>query len=56
MICFVVLEQVVVRIRPENSNGKEGDSQIKKVSSDALCAGDRKFTFDEVLDANSNQV
>ncbi|KAG5138459.1 hypothetical protein AAZX31_08G313800 [Glycine max] len=47
--------KVVVRIRPENSNGKEGDSQIKKVSSDALCAGDRKFTFDEVLDANSNQ-
>ncbi|KAG4935398.1 hypothetical protein JHK85_050317 [Glycine max] len=46
---------VVVRIRPENSNGKEGDLKIKKVSSDALCVGDRKFTFDEVFDANSNQ-
>ena len=31
-------------------------SKIKKVSSDALCVGDRKFTFDEVFDANSNQV
>ncbi|RZB51212.1 Kinesin-like protein KIN-12F isoform B [Glycine soja] len=47
--------KVVVRIRPENSNGKEGDLKIKKVSSDALCVGDRKFTFDEVFDANSNQ-
>lgn len=45
-----------MRIRPENSNGKEGDLKIKKVSSDALCVGDRKFTFDEVFDANSNQV
>nr|KYP49868.1 Kinesin-like protein KIF15 [Cajanus cajan] len=54
MIC-VVLEQVVVRIRPENSNGKEGNWKIKKVSSDALCVGDRKFTFDEVFDSNSSQ-
>ncbi|KAL2322763.1 hypothetical protein Fmac_027142 [Flemingia macrophylla] len=46
---------VVVRIRPENSNGKEGDRKIKKVSSDALCVGDRKFAFDEVFDTNSCQ-
>ncbi|TKY46982.1 Kinesin protein KIN12A [Spatholobus suberectus] len=47
--------KVVVRIRPENSSGKEGDWKIKKVSSDGLCVGDRTFTFDEVFDANSNQ-
>ncbi|KAJ1441294.1 P-loop containing nucleoside triphosphate hydrolase [Sesbania bispinosa] len=46
---------VVVRIRPENSNGKGGDWTIKKVSSDALCVGDRQFTFDEVFDTDSNQ-
>ncbi|RDX65045.1 Kinesin-like protein KIN-12F, partial [Mucuna pruriens] len=48
-------KRVVVRIRPENSNAKEGDWKIKKVSSDALCVGDRKFMFDEVFDTNSNQ-
>ena len=46
----------MVRIKPENINGKEGDCEIKKVSSDALCIGDMKFTFDEVFDVNSNQV
>lgn len=45
-----------MRIRPENSNGKEGDWRIKKVSSDALCVGDRQFKFDKVFDTNSNQV
>jgi len=54
MLC--ILEQVVVRIKPENINGKEGDWEIKKVSSDALCIGDIKFMFDEVFDGNSNQV
>ncbi|XP_027344064.1 kinesin-like protein KIN-12F [Abrus precatorius] len=47
--------KVVVRIRPENSNGQEGDWKVKKVSSDTLCVGGRKFTFDEVFDTNSNQ-
>ncbi|ESW18576.1 hypothetical protein PHAVU_006G052700 [Phaseolus vulgaris] len=47
--------KVVVRIKPENINGKEGDWEIKKVSSDALCIGDIKFMFDEVFDGNSNQ-
>ncbi|XP_017408795.1 kinesin-like protein KIN-12F [Vigna angularis] len=47
--------KVVVRIKPENINGKEGDWEIKKVSSDTLCIGDIKFMFDEVFDASSNQ-
>ncbi|KAK7305206.1 hypothetical protein VNO77_43107 [Canavalia gladiata] len=46
---------VAVRIRPQNSNGNEGEWNVKKVSFDTLCVGDRKFTFDEVFDANSNQ-
>jgi hypothetical protein len=50
LIC-VVFEQVVVRIRP-----KEGDCVINKVSSDALCVGDRQFNFDQVFYADSNQV
>ncbi|XP_058788075.1 kinesin-like protein KIN-12F [Vicia villosa] len=44
--------KVVVRIRPDV---KEGDCIVNKVSSDALCVGDKQFKFDEVLDANSNQ-
>ncbi|KAF1894727.1 hypothetical protein Lal_00021019 [Lupinus albus] len=46
---------VVVRISSENSNIREGDCEIKKVSSDTLCVGDLQFTFDEVFDTNSNQ-
>ncbi|KAK7316822.1 hypothetical protein RJT34_00563 [Clitoria ternatea] len=46
---------VVVRIRPENHDGKEGDLNVKRVSSDSLYVGDRKFTFDEVFGTNSNQ-
>ncbi|KAK7387142.1 hypothetical protein VNO78_27677 [Psophocarpus tetragonolobus] len=46
---------VVVRIRPGSGNGEEGAWKVKKVSSDALCVGDRRFTFDQVFDANSNQ-
>ncbi|XP_045825037.1 kinesin-like protein KIN-12F [Trifolium pratense] len=42
--------KVVVRIRP-----KEGDCVINKVSSDALCVGDRQFNFDQVFYADSNQ-
>ncbi|KAK7385998.1 hypothetical protein VNO78_32020 [Psophocarpus tetragonolobus] len=47
--------KVVVRIRPTNNNGIEGDRTIKKVSSDALCVADRQFTFDSVFDSNTNQ-
>lgn len=52
----VVLKQVVVRIRPSNNDGREADRTVKKVSSDTLCVGDRRFTFDSVFDSNSNQV
>ncbi|KAG2682485.1 hypothetical protein I3760_11G193900 [Carya illinoinensis] len=43
--------KVVVRIRPDN----EGHRKVKKVSSDTLSVGDRKFTFDSVIDSNANQ-
>jgi len=42
-----------VRIKPDE---KEGDLMVKKVSSDGLCVGDEQFKFDEVFDAESNQV
>lgn len=41
-----------MRIRPVN----EGDRTVKKVSSDTLSVGDRKFMFDSVIDSNGNQV
>jgi kinesin family protein 15 len=41
-----------VRIRPVN----EADQTVKKVSSDTLSVGDRKFLFDSVIDSNVNQV
>ncbi|XWS09720.1 hypothetical protein CRYUN_Cryun39dG0013400 [Craigia yunnanensis] len=47
--------KVVVRIRPINGQEKEVDRTVRKVSSDSLSVGDRKFTFDSVLDSNSNQ-
>ncbi|MBA0816497.1 hypothetical protein Gohar_001154 [Gossypium harknessii] len=47
--------KVVVRIRPINGQEKEVDRTVRKVSSDSLSVGDRKFTFDSVLDANSSQ-
>ena len=56
LIVLIFLEQVVVRIRPTNDNGKLGDRTVKKISSDTLCVGDRQFTFDSVFDSNSNQV
>ena len=55
-ILFLVLQQVVVRIRPVTNHRREGDGTIKKVSSDTLCVGDRQFAFDSVFDSNSNQV
>ncbi|XWS11294.1 hypothetical protein CRYUN_Cryun38cG0071800 [Craigia yunnanensis] len=47
--------KVVVRIRPVNGQENEVDRTVRKVSSDSLSVGDRKFTFDSVLDSNSNQ-
>lgn len=41
-----------MRIRPDNV----GHRTVKKVSSDTLSVGDRKFTFDSVIDSNANQV
>ncbi|OMP04267.1 hypothetical protein COLO4_09775 [Corchorus olitorius] len=47
--------KVVVRIRPKNGQEKEVDRTVRKVSADSLSVGDRKFTFDSVIDSNSNQ-
>lgn len=47
--------KVVVRIRPINGQEKEVDRTVRKVSSDSLSVGDRKFAFDSVLDTNSSQ-
>ncbi|XP_017980721.1 PREDICTED: kinesin-like protein KIN12B [Theobroma cacao] len=47
--------KVVVRIRPINGQEKEVDRTVRKISSDSLSVSDRKFTFDSVLDSNSNQ-
>ncbi|KAK8481123.1 hypothetical protein V6N13_031669 [Hibiscus sabdariffa] len=47
--------KVVVRIRPINGHEKEVNRTVRKVSSDSLSVGDRKFTFDSVLDTNSSQ-
>jgi hypothetical protein len=41
-----------VRITPVN----EGDRTVKKISSDTLSVGERKFIFDSVIDSNANQV
>ncbi|KAF8026304.1 hypothetical protein BT93_F2942 [Corymbia citriodora subsp. variegata] len=47
--------KVAVRIRPANEFERVGDRIVKKVSSDSLSVGDRKFTFDSVFDASSSQ-
>ncbi|PSR85284.1 Kinesin-like protein [Actinidia chinensis var. chinensis] len=47
--------KVVVRIRPANGHEREGDWLVRKVSDDSVTVGDRKFTFDSVLDSKSNQ-
>ncbi|GMP52241.1 hypothetical protein CsSME_00018141 [Camellia sinensis var. sinensis] len=47
--------KVVVRIRPVNGHEREGDPAVRKVSDDSVAVGDRKFTFDSVLDVKSNQ-
>lgn len=46
---------MVVRIKP-SSGRRSGDGAVKKVSSDSVTVGDRKFTFDSVFDVNSTQV
>lgn len=51
-----VIDQVVVRIRPANDLERDANRTVKKVSSDSLAVGERKFAFDSVLDSNSNQV
>lgn len=45
-----------MRVRPVNDHEREGGVTVGKVSSNSLSVGDRKFTFDSVLDSNSNQV
>ncbi|KAK3032485.1 hypothetical protein RJ639_037298 [Escallonia herrerae] len=47
--------KVVVRIRPANDHEKGGDQMVRKVTEDSLTFGDRKFTFDSVLNSNSKQ-
>ncbi|KAH9804057.1 kinesin-like protein KIN-12F [Citrus sinensis] len=47
--------KVVVRIRPANDLERDSNQTVKKVSSDSLAVGERKFAFDSVLDSNSNQ-
>ncbi|KAL7217829.1 hypothetical protein ACSBR2_011123 [Camellia fascicularis] len=47
--------KVVVRIRPVNGHEREGDPAVRKVSDDSVAVGDRKFTFDSVLDVKSSQ-
>ncbi|GMI85232.1 hypothetical protein like AT3G20150 [Hibiscus trionum] len=47
--------KVVVRIRPINGQEKEVIRTVSKDSSDSLSVGDRKFTFDSVLDTKSSQ-
>ncbi|XP_057461026.1 kinesin-like protein KIN-12F [Actinidia eriantha] len=47
--------KVVVRIRPANGHERDGDWLVRKVSDDSVTVGDRKFTFDSVLDSKSNQ-
>lgn len=45
-----------MRIRPVNEHEREGERTVKKLSSDTLSVGDRKFIFDSVLDSSSKQV
>ena len=47
---------MVVRIRPKTVNEKLGDPTIQKVGEDSVAVGDRKFSFDSVLDSTSKQV
>lgn len=51
-----MIDKVVVRIRPANDLERDSNQTVKKVSSDSLAVGERKFAFDSILDSNSNQV
>lgn len=44
-----------MRIRP-NDREEEVERTVKRVSSDELTFGDRKFSFDSVFDSDSKQV
>ncbi|XP_055960727.1 kinesin-like protein KIN-12F [Mercurialis annua] len=44
--------KIVVRVRPVN---EQNGVRVAKISSDLLSIRDRKFSFDSVLDSNSNQ-
>ncbi|KGN56058.1 kinesin-like protein KIN-12F [Cucumis sativus] len=46
--------KVVVRIRP-NDRENEVERTVKRISSDELTFGDRKFSFDSVFDSDSKQ-
>ncbi|KAK8939110.1 Kinesin-like protein KIN12B [Platanthera zijinensis] len=46
--------KVVVRIRPEQDRG--GPQIVRRIASDTLSAGDRKYSFDSILDSGSSQI
>ena len=45
-----------MRIRPAEDSERMGDRTARKVSSDTVSIGDRRFAFDSVFDSKSNQV
>ncbi|XP_068668043.1 kinesin-like protein KIN-12C [Aristolochia californica] len=47
--------KVIARIRPVGGHEKEEDLIVKKVSSNSLSVGDRRFNFDAVVDSNTTQ-
>ncbi|KAL5548545.1 hypothetical protein UlMin_003776 [Ulmus minor] len=47
--------KVVVRIRPADDSERMGDRTVRKVSSDTVSIGDRRFAFNSVFDSKSNQ-
>ncbi|XP_057540499.1 kinesin-like protein KIN-12F [Amaranthus tricolor] len=47
--------KVVVRIRHNTVPEKMGDPTIRKASEDSVSVGDRKFSFDSILDSISKQ-
>ncbi|KAG9441590.1 hypothetical protein H6P81_017444 [Aristolochia fimbriata] len=47
--------KVLARIRPVGGLEKEENLIVKKVSANSLSVGDKKFTFDSVIDSNTTQ-
>ena len=45
-----------MRIRHNTVPEKMGDPTIRKASEDSVSVGDRKFSFDSILDSISKQV